>query len=216
MQKIIVLIKNNNAVIITGDIIASSKLTPVKRKKLQNRLNAFIKKIAGSYPDFKVEQFRGDSLQSVFTKNKTVALRTALSLYCFLAAENFKIRQSVGVGEISFNSGNIITSDGTAFRLSGENIDELKKRNEVIGVASADAPFNEEWKVHSAALNFLLERLSNAQAEALYLQLQNTRQEDIAKALHISQPSVHQRLQAAGWAVINKILQRFEATVTAL
>ena len=37
--------KNTNAVIITGDIIASSKFTPVKRKKLQNILNTFIKKI---------------------------------------------------------------------------------------------------------------------------------------------------------------------------
>lgn len=210
------MIKNRNAAIITGDIIASSKLTAVKRKKLQNRLNIFIKKIAASYPDFKSEQFRGDSLQSVFTKNKMVALRTALSLYCFLAAENFKTRQSVGIGEISFSSGNIITSDGAAFRISGENIDELKKRNELISIASADVLFNEEWKVHSASLNFLLERLSNAQAEALYLQLQNTRQEDIAKALHISQPSVHQRLQAAGWSIINKILQRFESTITTL
>ncbi len=207
--------RSTKAVIITGDIIASSKFTPVKRKKLQNRLDAFIKKISGNYPDFKAEQFRGDSLQCVLTKNRSAALRTALSLYCFLAAEDFKIRQSIGVGEISFSSNNVITSDGTAFRLSGENIDELKKRGELISITATDAAFSEEWKVHSASLNFLLERLSNAQAEALYLQLQNARQEEIAKALHISQPSVHQRLQAAGWTVISRMIQRFE-TVTAV
>jgi SatD family (SatD) len=207
--------KSAKAVIITGDIIASSKFTPVKRKKLQNRLNAFIKKISGNYPDFKAEQFRGDSLQCILTKNRSAALRTALSLYCFLAAEDFKIRQSIGIGEISFTGNNVITSDGTAFRLSGENIDELKKRGELISITAADAAFSEEWKIHSSSLNFLLERLSNAQAEALYLQLQNARQEEIAKALHISQPSVHQRLQAAGWTVISRMLQRFE-TVTAV
>ncbi|MEP6682856.1 MAG: SatD family protein [Parafilimonas sp.] len=207
--------KTVNAIVITGDIIASSKLTPVKRKKLQNRITVFIKKITTDFPDFKAEQFRGDSIQCILTKNRTAGLRTALSLYCFLAAEDFKIRQSIGVGDISFSSNNIVTSDGTAFRFSGENIDELKKRNEIISVASADIIFNEEWKVHSASLNFLMERLSNAQAEALYLQLQNARQEEIAKALHISQPSVHQRLQAAGWVVINRMLQRFE-TITAV
>jgi sigma-70-like protein len=207
--------KTVSAVVITGDIIASSKLTPVQRKKLQNRIAVFIKKITTDFPDFKAEQFRGDSLQCTLTKNKSAGLRTTLSLYCFLAAEGFKIRQSVGVGDISFSSNNIVTSDGTAFRFSGENIDELKKRNEIISVASADATFNEEWKVHSASLNFLLERLSDAQAEALYLQLQNATQEEIAKALHISQPSVHQRLQAAGWVVINRMLQRFE-TITAV
>jgi hypothetical protein len=207
--------KSIKAVIITGDMIASAKYTPVKRKKFQNRLNAFIKKISNSYPDFKAEQFRGDSLQCILTKNKTAGLRIALSLYCYLAADDFKMRQSIGIGEVSFSSNNIITSDGTAFRLSGENIDELKKRNELISIAFEDTSFNEEWKVHSTSLNYFLERLSNAQAEALYLQLQNARQEEIAKALHISQPSVHQRLQAAGWTVINRMLQRFE-TVTAV
>ena len=205
--------KSVKAVIITGDVIASSKLTPVKRKKLQNRLDTFIKKISGNYPDFKAEQYRGDSLQCILTKNRTAGLRTALSLYCFLAAEDFKIRQSLGIGEISFSSNNVITSDGTAFRLSGENIDELKKRGELISITAEDAVFSEEWKIHSSSLNFLLERLSSAQAEALYLQLQNARQEEIAKALHISQPSVHQRLQAAGWSVISRMLQRFETVM---
>jgi hypothetical protein len=205
--------KTASAIVITGDIIASSKLTPIKRKKLQDKIEAFIKKITASLPDFKAEQFRGDSVQCVLTKNKAGALRVALSFYCFLATEDFKIRQSIGVGEISFNGNNIITSDGTAFRLSGENIDELKRQNELISITSANGLFNEEWKVHSASLNFLLDRLSSAQAEAVYLQLQNTTQEEIAKTLHISQPSVHQRLQAAGWPVINKMLQRFETVV---
>ena len=210
------MIKSKKAVVITGDIVASAKLTPVKKKKLQNRLNAFIKEISISYPDFKAEQFRGDSLQSVFIKNKAAALKTALSLYCFLAAEGFKIRQAIGIGEISYNSSTVVTSDGSSFRISGKNIDALKKRSELISVNSTILSFNEEWKTHSASLNFLLARLSNAQAEALYLQLQNARQEDVAKKLHISQPSVHQRLQAAGWPVINKILQRFEATIPLL
>ena len=207
--------KTVSAIVITGDIIASSKFGPAARKKLQSKIDSFIKKIGTSLPDFKAEQFRGDSVQCILTKSKLSALRTAISLYCYLATDDFKIRQSVGIGEISYSGSNIVTSDGTAFRISGENIDGLKKRNELINVASAEASFNEEWKVHSASLNYLLERLSNAQAEAVYLQLQGVRQEEIAKALNISQPSVHQRLQAAGWAVINPVLQRFE-TVNAV
>jgi hypothetical protein len=206
---------NLNAIVITGDIIGSTRLNTIKRKKLQNRLSSLLKKTSVQYTDVKAEQFRGDSLQFVFTKSKTAALRTALSIYCFLAINHFKIRQSIGVGEISFSSKNVVTSDGSAFRISGENIDVLKKRNELINVAFAHEPFNEEWRAHCASLNFLLQRLSIAQAEALYLQLQNTKQEEIAKKLRISQPSVHQRLQAAGWSVINPILQRFE-TVTAV
>ena len=204
---------NTKAAIITGDIIASSTFSPEQRKNLQKRLDAFLKKISAAYPDFKAEQFRGDSLQCVFTKNKTSALRTAISLYCFLASANFKIRQSIGIGEISFTGNSVVTSDGTAFRYSGENIDELKKRNELISVASGDEQFNEEWKVHSTSLNFLFERISTAQTDAVYLQLQHTTQEEVAKALKISQPSVHQRLQAAGWSVISRVIQRFETVI---
>ncbi len=202
--------RNVNAIVITGDIIGSSKLNALKRKKLQAKVDEFAKKITALLPDFKMEQFRGDSLQCILTKNKTAGLRTAVSLYCFLAADEFKIRQSVGIGDVSFTGANIVTSDGSAFRASGESIDELKKRRELISIAFANNEINEEWKVHSASLNFLLERLSSAQAEALYLQLQNAKQEEIAKTLKISQPSVHQRLQAAGWTVISRILQRFE------
>lgn len=199
-----------NAVVITGDIVGSSKLNVLKRKKLQSKVDEFAKRITALFPDFKMEQFRGDSLQCILTRNKVAGLRIAVSLYCFLAADEFKIRQSVGMGEVSFTGNNIITSDGTAFRLSGENIDEIKKRGELISIAFANNDLNEEWKVHSASLNFLLERLSGAQAEALYLQLQNSKQEEIAKVLKISQPSVHQRLQAAGWSVISRMLQRFD------
>jgi hypothetical protein len=202
--------KSIDAVVITGDIVGSSKLNVLKRKKLQERVTEFASTITSLFPDFKMEQFRGDSLQCMLTQNKVSGLRIAVSMYCFLAADEFKIRQSVGIGDISFTGNTIVTSDGTAFRLSGENIDELKKRGELINIAFANDDLNEEWKVHSASLNFLLERLSSAQAEALYLQLKNVKQEEIAKALKISQPSVHQRLQAAGWSVISRILQRFD------
>jgi len=167
--------KTVSAIVITGDIIASSKLSLAARKKLQNKIDSFIKGISATMPDFKAEQFRGDSVQCILTKNRLSALRTAVSLYCYLAPEDFKIRQSIGIGEISYSGNNVVTSDGTAFRISGENIDELKKRNELISIASTETSFNEEWKVHSASLNYLLERLSNPQAEALYLQLQNVR-----------------------------------------
>jgi hypothetical protein len=202
--------KSMDAVVITGDIVGSSKLNVLKRKKLQERVTEFTNTITALFPDFNIEQFRGDSLQCMLTQNKVAGLRIAVSMYCFLAADEFKIRQSVGIGDVSFTGNNIVTSDGTAFRLSGENIDELKKRGELINIAFANNDLNEEWKVHSASLNFLLERLSSAQAEALYLQLKNVKQEEIAKALKISQPSVHQRLQAAGWSVISPILQRFD------
>jgi len=209
-------VKIMKAVTITGDVVASSRLRPLQRKKLQNRIDQFAQSFAKQYPDLQLQQYRGDSLQATLTKSRIHAMNIALQLQCFLIAEQYHIRLSIGVGEINFQGKDVITSDGTAFQVSGPLIDELKKRNELIAITGTDNSFAAEWQAHSESLNFVLQRLSPAQAEALYLHLQNMKQEDIAKALKISQPSVHQRLQAAGAQVFTTIIKRFESTVSLL
>lgn len=209
-------LKKVKAIVITGDVIASSRLRPLKRKKLQRRIDDFAALFSKNYADLQFQQYRGDSLQATLRNNRQYALSLALQLQCFLIIEEFHVRLALGIGEISFQSKDVITSDGSAFQLSGPLVDDLKKRNSLIAVTAADKAFAEEWKVHSESMNFLLQRLSPAQAEAMYLLLQNKKQEEIAKVLGISQPSVHQRLQAAGAQVFTTIIQRFETTVSLL
>jgi predicted XRE-type DNA-binding protein len=210
------IVKKLKAVVISGDVIASSRLKPLQRKKLQTRLDQFAQSYSKLYPDLQFQQYRGDSLQATLSKNRMHALSVALQLQSFLMMQEFKIRLALGIGEISFQSKDVITSDGSAFQLSGPLVDEIKRRNELIAVTATNNEFAPEWKVHSESLNFLLQRLSAAQAEALYHLLQNKKQEEIAKALKITQPSVHQRLQAAGAQVFTSIIQRFESTVPLL
>ena len=85
-----------------------------------------------------------------------------------------------------------------------------------MSIAGTKSSFTDEWQVHSASLNFLIQGWSPEQAEAIYLQLQQLTQAAIAKKLTIKQPSVHQRLQLAGGNVVQKIVQRFEALVPEL
>ena len=201
------------AAVISGDIIGSSLLNPASRRKLQQILEVFLKHSAKQWPDMHFQQYRGDSLQVIFTNNRLASLRMALLLQSYLIRENYKIRLAVGVGEISFKSKQIITSDGSAFQLSGPYLDELTKNGDVISIAGIPEEFTSEWQVHSSSLNYILERLTQQQAEAVYLQLQDHTQASIAKKLKIKQPSVHQRLQAAGWPVVQKILTRFESVI---
>jgi predicted XRE-type DNA-binding protein len=208
--------KKLKAVVISGDVIASSRLKPLQRKKLQTQLDKFAQAYSKLYPDLQFQQYRGDSLQATLSKNRIHALSMAVQLQSFLMMEEFKIRLALGIGEISFQSKDVITSDGSAFQLSGPLVDEIKRKNELIAVTATNNEFAAEWRVHSESLNFLLQRLSAAQAEALYHLLQNKKQEEIAKTLKITQPSVHQRLQAAGAQVFTSIIQRFESTVPLL
>lgn len=201
------------AAVITGDVIASSGLSTAQRKKLQSKLQQFFTQTARQFPDFKADQYRGDSLQMQLTRSRASALQVALQLQTFLRMHGFSIRLGIGVGDIQYTARQVSISDGTAFRLSGPLADELKKQGGIIAITGNNAAFSSEWQVHSIALNYLLAKTSQPQAEALYLQLQGLTQEQIAKKLGISQPSVHQRLQASGWSVLQAMLQRFAATV---
>jgi hypothetical protein len=204
---------DQKAAVISGDVVGSSLLKPAARKKLQHLLDSFFTQAAKQWPDLQIQQYRGDSVQAILTNNRLAALRAALLLQSYLIKEGFKIRLSIGVGKISFKGKNVITSDGSAFQASGPYLDALTKSGEIISIAGSDDDFTSEWQVHSASLNYIIEHWSPQQAEAMYLQLQDQTQQTIAKKLKIKQPSVHQRLQGAGWPVVQKILNRFESVI---
>lgn len=200
------------AIVISGDVVGSSLLKPVARRKLQHLLDAFFKESAQEWPDLQIQQYRGDSIQAILTTNRLTALRVALLLHSYLIQYGFKIRLAIGVGEISFKSKQVITSDGSAFQASGPYLDTLVKSGELISIAGTD-DFSSEWQVHSSSLSYLIRHWSIQQAEAVYLQLQDLTQEAIAKKLKIKQPAVYYRLQGAGWSVVHKILTRFESVI---
>ncbi len=201
------------AVVLTGDVVASAAMEPAARRKLIGYIERFFDRFGKEFPDLNWQQYRGDSLQAILTTNRAYALKLALQLQCLLMANNFFIRLALGIGNINYHGKDVTTSDGTAFQASGPMIDLMKTTNKLIGINAADTAFDAEWQVHGDALNYLLQRLSPAQAEAMALFLQNVKQEDIARKLKISQPSVHQRLQAAGAPVFQSILKRFESSV---
>lgn len=201
-----------NATVISGDVVGSSLLKPAARKKLQQLLDSFFKQSVQQWPDLQIQQYRGDSIQAILTDNRLAALRIVLLLHSYLIKEKYKIRMAIGVGEITFKSKQVITSDGPAFQASGPYLDALTKSGELISIAGTD-DFTSEWEVHSSSLNYLIQHWSPQQAEAVYLQLQDLTQEAIAKKLKIKQPAVYYRLQGAGWPVVNKILTRFESVI---
>lgn len=204
------------ATVITGDIIDSSSLSSAERKKLQNLLDHFSKDAKHAWPDLEMQQYRGDSIQAILTTSRSASLRIALILQSRLIASHFSIRLSLGIGEISFKSKNIITSDGSAFRASGYYLDMMKKTGDLISIAGADENFSGEWLTHSASLNYIIKDWTPQQAEAAQFLIQGLTQQHTAGQLKITQPSVHQRLQGARWPLVHKILQRFESVVSSL
>lgn len=197
------------ATVITGDIIQSSVLKASQRKALQQTLDKAFAMIRKQDKTFRAEQFRGDSFQGVFTGKPASALTCSLIIMATLVKHHFKARISIGTGEISFSGKNVVTSDGSAFQHSGASLDELKKKNSLLSVTTPSAEINKEWAIHCLAITYLIERWTPLQAEAVLEQLNGLTQEQTAKKLKIRQPAVNQRLQAAGWHMIDMIIARF-------
>jgi len=206
---------SRKAAVLTGDIIQSSALSPDRRQQLPHTLTAAFGEVTRQIPGFRAEQFRGDSFQAVISPEPELALRALMLLQALLHKEAFGVRIALGLGEVNFDSDSILTSDGTAFQLSGPALDELKKKNQPVAILGHSDSFNKEWKVHALSLSYLLQRWTIPQAEAVLAQLQGLTQEETARDLQVKQPAVQQRLQATGWAVMDAILERFVTSVHA-
>jgi hypothetical protein len=206
---------DQKAAVFTGDIIKSSLLEPERRTQLQDALTRAFAGVNALVTGFKVEQYRGDSFQGVLSTHIEKSLEILLFIQAFLHQEDFGVRIALGLGDIRYESQSILTSDGSAFQISGPALDELKKRNQPVAILGPSDSFNAEWRVHALSLGYLIQRWTAPQAEAVVAQLQGLTQEETAQRLQVKQPAVQQRLQATGWTVMSAILERFVTSVHA-
>ena len=201
----------NIVAVITGDVIASTEIKGETHTAMIRCLKAATEDAVHFMEDFKPSIFQGDSFQGYSANYPSLALREALQIIMKMLANDFGIRLSIGLGNMSYDGESSNVNDGTAFRLSGRNLENLKKEDLLIAVAFDDEIKNPEWQVHSETLNYLLKRCSNLQAEAISEMLHGKTQVEAAEILQIKQPAVQQRLQAAAWPLMQTILNRFES-----
>ncbi len=190
--------------VMTGDIRASAEMSIAQRESLRQAFGQLADLSKGKYEYF----IRGDGFQILLQEN---ALFECFRLKAYLYSElRVRMRVSIGIGEVSMLRERISDSDGEAFWYSGRTLEEMKAKDQWTRITTTDKCINEEWKVHTATLDYLENGCTESQSEALYWLLRNETQQEIAKRLGISQPSVHSRLRGAGWPLIEKILQRYE------
>jgi hypothetical protein len=192
------------------DIVQSSRLSAARRRKLLAVIQKAMQQLKQENKDLLYEVSRGDSIQILWRKKSSNALRHCLWLHMILLKEGFEIRTGFGYGSVSLLTKSLSTSDGKAFQLSGRSLDSIKSTDNRIAVAFEAEALNNEWAVHNVVLNYILQRTTAPQAVAMASMLENKTQLQVAKSLHIKQPSVHQRLKSGGWVIIQSIVNRFE------
>ena len=224
--------------IITGDIVSSQQISIPVRERLFDDIAGLLKELKKRWIN-SYETYRGDSLQCE-VKSPELALRVALIIRSFFRAyippdlktklpikkgkkavatkgyftTDFDIRLGIGIGTVDFiKSKKISSSDGQAFRLSGEALDHLLEGTHRLEVKTNDPSLNEQWEAPVLLLDALIQKWTQNQAELVLYKLQDRKEEEIAARLGVSQSAVNQRTKTAQWVAIEKLILYFEKTM---
>lgn len=219
----------NKHAIITGDIVSSRKIEPAVREKLYTDLAKFLSTLKGKFLR-SYETYRGDSIQCESLSIES-SLRLALLIRTYVMSysvdtkpevpkplfpkgysnSEFDIRLAIGVGEVDFiKRKKISSSDGEAFRLSGEGLDSLKDENERLVFSTGNELLKQDIEPVVVLLDAMAQKWTLNQAQLIFNKLQNKKDEEISHFLKVSLSAVNQRKKTAQWYAIEKALLYFE------
>ena len=156
--------------VITGDLVKSTNIAAEWRQTIMDALNACAADFATVTP-VKIEMYRGDSFRAVVDRAE-YALAVAIALRAKLKANTpdvssaWDARVSVGIGTVSFESDNILTSDGEAFRLSGRAFDTIGKRK--LSISTPWPEMNEALNLVTRFADELISSWTTKQAKVVY------------------------------------------------
>ena len=178
--------------ILTGDIINSRSLTTKKW------LTVLKSALAASGEQNTWEIFRGDSFQ--FQTSPSEALLKAIYLKaCIKTLKNHDVRIAIGIGEKKFSGAKISESNGEAFILSGEKLDELKKERTTLALQSPWTEFDQEINVSIRLALIAMDSWTPVSAEMVKLSIENAgiSQKDLVDITKKSQSTVSEALKRA-------------------
>lgn len=183
-----------NKGVITGDVVDSTKIEAKWRPMVIDTLKAVVSDFS-SLATMRLEMFRGDSFQIVVDDIQS-AITVALAVRARLRATStegnsgWDARVALGVGDMSYDSGSIVTSDGEAFRLSGHAFDSLGKRR--LSVATVWPQVDEALGLNTKFVDETITSWSVKQARVVYGELLTSKtQKDLAEHLGMSPQNIN-------------------------
>lgn len=217
--------ENRLYAVVTGDVIASSKLSTASRRTLHEAMTATSTNLLEAFREdllAEVDIFGGDSWQIVLT-TPVPALRAALfyraGLRARMRSHQFDVRMALAIGTIDFIPGDRVSQgNGEAFQLSGRTIKAMSKGANM-RLRFPNRPEEGVLDVVVQLVDSLAARWSDKQALAITGALRGWKQDRIAKSCWdrpISQQAVAQHLDRAAWSSIEVGLRFCEETLRSI
>ncbi|WP_111412302.1 hypothetical protein [Billgrantia lactosivorans] len=197
--------------VLTGDLVDSRKASDPKR--LFEVLDATLEAITGRYGG-QSERYRGDGFQLALPDPASampaaVLLRAALIRHSE-ERQRWDARIAVAIGKDRWQPGQGVSeASGEVFVHSGQALDAMSEGSAHLCLVE-DRP-SECLALLTRFVDDLIDGWSRYAAEAVYLSLWHEEpQQALARRLGISQPSVHKRLRAARWPLLDDYLRHLE------
>jgi hypothetical protein len=205
--------KNGITSVITGDIV-QSRLTdtalwlPILKKALARE---------GKSPRT-WQVYRGDSFQ-LEVKDPAMALTAAIRIKATIKTiKDLDVRIAIGIGNKKFASQEIVESDGEAFIYSGETFETLKKSKRNLAIKTPWTDFDHDMNVFLKLASIPMDDWTPGSAELILLLIKNPEvtQEELAKKLGLTQPSVSERQNRSHFDVIMEVDQLYRKKIVKL
>lgn len=203
--------------VLTGDLVDSRKTSDPKQlfKVLDTAIKAIVARYGGQG-----ERYRGDGFQIALPDPATalpaaVLLRAAL-IHHSEERQRWDARIAVAIGEDRWQPDQRISeASGEVFVRSGQLLDAMSEETSHLCLSLDENSESECLALLTHFVDDLIGSWSRYAAEAVYLSLWHEEtQQALATRLGISQPSVHKRLRAARWSLLDGYLrylgQRFK------
>ena len=203
--------------IITGDLVNSTSIAAECRHIVIDCLNAVVRDFSLESP-MKLEMFRGDSFQVVVdsvqqTMTVAIALRAKLKASTPDKMDAWDARVSAGIGAVSYESDNIVTSDGEAFRLSGRAFDNLGKKR--LALATPSPELNEQAELNTRFADDIVSTLTKGQARVVYhsLLFPKKTQKEMAEDLNMSRQNFNNVWSSAKGQLISDYIEYIKTQI---
>lgn len=193
-------------VVITGDIIGSTKISP---ENWLPTLKAALGYWGNEPTDW--ELYRGDSFQ-LRISNPMQAIAAAVYIKAAIkTVSELDVRLGIGLGEIDYTAKKITESNGTAFIHSGEVFEQLSKMNQEMAIKSPWHQFDQEMNLMLKLALIPMNQWTVSAAVAVWevLKKPHLTQKELGAKLGITQHAVSARLSRAHMEVIQEWMAYF-------
>lgn len=196
--------------VISGDIIKSQKIPKQQYDAMLYQLEQSLRAVCSKTTLWNI--YRGDAFQLQINQSEEI-IKTAILIYLQLKLAGYELRQSMALGSIDNPRSDIKTATGSAFVLSGQGLDKITNQRFVFTIAQQTV--DESFSLNLAFADTLLSKITQKQANALFVYLTHTDNSHaaLAKELNTSRENVTKLLNLANYQLIERFIVHSEQVI---